>query len=204
MPIEIEIGFKMPSALAQERLLKDIAAARLREPKTIAMTAEYYDTPAHALRARSATLRRRIEDGEPFVSLKVAAQNGGRILERNMWECSSSEVSAAMGTLMDMGAPQELLNLASAEGFVAYGRYEYTRSSSLLLIDDETSIEVNFDEGVILSEDKQTEFSEVLFKLLFGSKETLEDYVFALEGKHGLTRVLSSKYERVLQMIRSR
>lgn len=205
MPIEIEIGFKLTSTLVKERLINDVAAAaKSRGAKTIAMTAEYYDTLAHSLSAKGATLRRRLEDDEPFVSLKVAAHSGGLILERDTWECPCPEVSTALGTLMDMGAPKEIIDALSSEGFVAYGRYEYTRNSYLLFLDDETSVEVNFDEGVILSEEKQAEFSEVLFKLLFGSKETLEEYVFALEKKHELVRVLSSKYERVLRLIRSR
>lgn len=205
MSIEIEIGFKLTGALVKERLMNDIAPASVkRGTKTIAMTAEYYDTPAHSLRENGATLRRRLEDGKPFVSLKVAAHSGGLILERNTWECPCPEVSTALGTLMDMGAPKEIIDVLSSEGFVAYGRFEYTRRSVLLFIDNETSVEVNFDEGVILSEEKQSEFSEVLFKLLFGSKETLEEYVFALEKKHELVRVLSSKYERVLRLIRSR
>jgi inorganic triphosphatase YgiF len=206
MPIEIEIGFKVPDKLARERLINDVkaSAARVCERKTFTMAAEYYDTPGQALRNIGVTLRRRIENGEPYISVKAAVPNPGRILSRNLWECEGFEISAAIGTLVDMGAPRELLELAGSEGYVTRGRYEYKRESLPILIDDETSAEVNFDEGVIIAENKQTDFSEVLFTLLFGDQATLEEFAFSFEEKYGLTRELSSKYERALRLIRTR
>ena len=204
MPIEIEAGFRIPGATVKERLLGDITSAKIYERKAYAMTAEYYDTPAQALGKIGTTLRRRVENGEPFISVKAAAPNGGRMLTRYYWECAESEISAALGTLVDMGAPRELLELAGSEGFVTRGRYEYTRDSILLRIDDETSAAVNFDEGVIISGNKRRDFSEVLFKLLFGGRAKLEEFVFAFEEKYGLTRELSGKYARALRLLRTR
>ena len=206
MPIEIEIGFKIPGASIKERLLNDVTvlAAKTYERRSFTMAAEYYDTPSQALSKIGVTLRRRMENSEPFISVKAVVPNGRRILVRNTWECPGFEISAAIGTLVDMGAPRELLELAGSEGYVTRGRYEYTRESIPILIDDETSAKVNFDEGVILTENKQKDFSEVLFTLLFGDRDKLEEFAFSFEEKYGLTRELSSKYDRALRLIRSR
>jgi inorganic triphosphatase YgiF len=72
------------------------------------------------------------------------------------------------------------------------------------MLEDGTSAEMNFDEGVIRAYGKHSEFSDVSFKLLFGQPSGLENFVLALEEKYDLVRGLSGKYERTLRLIRSR
>lgn len=206
MPVEIEVSFRMPSALVKERLSNDanVVAARMREPKRIDMMAEYYDSPTHELRQNKSTLRRRVENGVPCVTFKKAAHAEGRLFVRNTWECRADEVSAAIVPLMDMGAPPELLEVARKSGFVPRGRFKYTRQNVPLMLPSGTSLEMDFDEGVINADGKQSELNEVLFKLLYGDLAELESFVFALEEKYGLERELSGKYDRALRLIRSR
>jgi inorganic triphosphatase YgiF len=206
MPIEIEISYKMKNPLIKERLISDITTLAFRtcERYIVVMSAEYYDTPSQALSKIGITLRRRLENGKSFVSVKTNLPGSGRILSRSVWECEDSEIGTAIGTLADMGAPRELLELASSEGYVTRGRYEYTRNSLSVLIDDETSAAVIFDEGVILADNKQKDFSEVLFKLLFGDQTKLEEFAVLFEEKYELTRELSGKYDRALRLVRSR
>ncbi|MCL1820066.1 MAG: CYTH domain-containing protein [Oscillospiraceae bacterium] len=203
MPIEIEISYKLPDATTKKRLLADqtIADSRIGDPRTIAMTAEYYDTPAHAMREKNTTLRKHTEDGESFVS--VRAGNPGDNA-RTVWECPGSDISSAIRTLTDMGAPRELLEAAAQEGFIARGRFEFTRFRETLMLDGDTSVEVNLDEGKILSENKSAEFREVLIKLLFGDKTVMEEFAAVLEHKYLLLKEISSKYERILRLIRTR
>lgn len=206
MPIETEVNIPLPSQLVKERLSRDTAvvSSQMGDYTRLDMVAQYYDSPAHELMELKSTLRRRVENGVPYVTFKQAAESAGRLLTRMTWECAEDDVSAAIGTLTDMGAPRELLEIAERAGFLPRGVFEYTRQSVPLMLADGTSVEMNFDEGVIRAAEKQSDFMDVSFKLLFGRPSGLESFVLILEEKYGLVRGMSGKYERALRLIRSR
>lgn len=207
MPLETEVRFRIPTELIHTRLLTDplVTQVKMREFKDISMVAEYYDSPGHALQGMKATLRHRLENGISHVSFKMSVPSGSaRLLSREKWECEADDVSLAIGILRDMGAPAQLSEVARNEGFLARGRFDYVRRSVPLMLPESTVVELNVDRGSLSSDGKQESMLEVVLKLLYGDPAHLEEFAQALEQKYELPRELSSKYERVLRLLRSR
>ncbi|GHV32515.1 hypothetical protein FACS18949_03660 [Clostridia bacterium] len=212
MPLEVEVRFRIPAPRTRDKILEDpgVTALMMRDFRATEMSAEYYDSPTHALKTLRSTLRRRLEDGKPHVSFKTASSDDGNLLARQKWQCSADEISVAIGILMDMGAPEFLGEHARSEGYIARGRFWYTRRGAPLMLppaetsDDRTAIELAVDEGELNTDGKHEPMLEVVLKLLYGDPAALVAFAEALEKKHGLTRELCSKYERVLRLLRSR
>ncbi len=207
MSLEIEVRFRIPTKLVQDRLLSDdlVQKTKMRDFVSFQMAAEYYDSPNQALQKERVTLRRRFENGVPHVSLKQAIDiNCGRLLARQKWQCPADDVSIAIPALLDMGAPPLLETIASTAGFLSFGHFSYERLGVPLLLEHNTAVEFDIDDGVIVAGGKQEPMQEIVLKLLYGQVEPMDAFAAMLEEKYDLTRELSSKYERALRLLRSR
>ncbi|GHV07569.1 hypothetical protein FACS1894217_08640 [Clostridia bacterium] len=206
MPLEVEVRFRIPNTLVRDKLVNsaEVNTLAMRDFRAVEMCAEYYDSPKHSLKAHHSTLRRRLEGGRPQVSFKSSTEGREHLLAREKWQCDADEISVAIGILMDMGAPEYLGEYARAEGYLARGRFEYTRRGVPLMFSDGTVVELDVDEGRVLADGKRENMLEVVLKLLYGDPAVLVEFARTIEVTYELTREMCSKYERALRLVRSR
>ena len=219
--MQISVSYHIPQTVPSGRLSSDPLIGRLlmEDLKDCQIRSEYYDSPGHVLRAAKATLRierragvscaylNRLTTAEEAPSNIRYAADKADLYES--WQCEADDINAAAGVFTGMGAPAFLTG--HGEEYRALGQYEFTRQNAALMIpcpegaeDGGAAIFISFDNGVMTAGAKRGELDEMSLKLLYGHPGQMLELAAALEQKYGLKRVMHTRYERLLSMVRSR
>ena len=219
--MQISVSYHIPQTVPDGRLPSDPLIGRLlmEDLKDCQIRSEYYDSPGHALRAAKATLRieRRADVSCAYLNRLLAAEEVAANLRYaadksdiyESWQCEADDINAAADVFIGMGAPAFLAE--RGEGYRALGLYEFTRKNAALMLpnpegaeDGGAAIFLSFDNGVMAAAAKRGELNEMSLKLLYGHPGQMLELAAALEQKYGLKRVMHTRYERLLSMVRSR
>ena len=168
--------------------------ARLREEygplARSRMETSYYDTPDRALGAGKQTLRRRLENGCPVVTLKTNLPDGSR----GEWETNAPTVEAGLAALKAQGAP-----VPEAEGLTEICSARFTRLSRLLTYPGGAA-ELALDCGVLTGTREQEPLLEAELELKQGPDEPFGDFVRGFAAKYCLTEEPKSKFARAKEL----
>jgi len=161
---------------------------------TIAMETTYYDTPAGDLGRLHWTLRRRYENGISVCTVKTPSDDGGR----GEWEMPCDDIHDAVASLVAMGAPEGLAELAKA-GLEEVCAARFTRLAQLLDLPGAVA-ELALDEGLLLGGGKELPFAEVEVEHKSGSEDLTTAWAKALAERFRLVPEPKSKVQRALAL----
>ena len=162
--------------------------------REISMVTTYFDTPNQDLLPRRWTLRQRQENGVSVCTLKTPCTDGGRC----EWETECDDIAAAIPALCQLGAPEELKDLA-AGGLEAVCGARFTRHAALIELENCT-LELALDRGFLKGGFRMNLMMEVEVELKSGSDEDAVAFAKALAVKYGLIPERNSKYLRALNL----
>ena len=162
--------------------------------REISMVTTYFDTPGQDLLPRRWTLRQRQENGVSVCTLKTPCTDGGRC----EWETECDDIAAAIPALCQLGAPEELKDLA-AGGLEAVCGARFTRHAALIELENCT-LELALDRGFLKGGFRMNLMMEVEVELKSGSDEDAVAFAKALAVKYGLIPERNSKYLRALNL----
>ena len=188
MAIEYEVKFR-----ATEEALLTIDRAFSEEGTVFAMETTYYDTPSGALSARYYTLRKRLENGISVCTLKVPADCG-----RGEWEILCGDILQAIPKLVEMGAPEDLADLAG-EGIVPICGAKFTRIAKTLSLTGGT-VELALDRGILFGGGREEPLCEVEVELKDGPVAICDAFAKMLATQFSLKLEKKSKFRRALSL----
>ena len=188
MAREFELKFRA-SAGQMNAIMEDYAGFR-----EISMVTAYYDTPGLDLLSRHWTLRCRTENDVAVCALKAPCKDGGR----SEWETECDNITAAVPALCELGAPEDLKELA-ANGLEAVCSARFTRQAALIELENAT-LELALDRGILKGGARFILFGEVEVELKSGSDEAAIAFAKALAAKYGLIPERNSKFLRALDL----
>ena len=189
----IEFELKYSATAAQHEA---IAAQYLREFTTYQMETTYFDTPSFALSNLHITLRRRLENGESVCTVKTPVSGYGR----GEWECRCEDINVGILKLCKLGAPKELLFLAS-EGVAPICGAKFTRRAANVEFSGAV-LELALDQGILLGGGKEIPLCEVEVELKSGDPAAAVEFSDALAQRFGLIPQKKSKFRRALALAR--
>ena len=162
--------------------------------REISMVTTYFDTPGQDLLPRRWTLRQRQENGVSVCTLKTPCVDGGRC----EWETECDDITAAIPALCELGAPEELKDLA-AGGLEAVCGARFTRHAALIELENCT-LELALDRGFMKGGFRMNLMIEVEVELKSGSDADAVAFAKTLAAKYGLIPERNSKYLRALNL----
>lgn len=156
----------------------------------VAMESTYYDTVDRKILEMGGMLRKRIENGLAFCTLKTPGDVGSRC----ELEVQTNSVFVAIPELCKLGAPEWLLQFNNDNLIPASGA-RYQRLAKMIDTAD-GSVELALDEGVFILGDKEIPFWEIEVELKEGENQAVRAVAKILEGVPGVQRQKENKYQR--------
>lgn len=179
---------------ADREKLAAVLAAVPGKPHQIAMQTTYYDTPAGELSALRCTLRTRLENGTCVCTLKTPAKGVGR----SEWELVCPSVQEAIDHFCRLQLPEQLPGLLKKDLVPVCGaRFQRITKTHAA---DGCTLELAFDEGVLLGGGRELSFCEIEVELKSGSRESCDRYAAALARQFDLSQETKSKFRRALEL----
>ena len=203
MATEIEIKLGVPDKETLDRIALDSELTQyMRDDFEIrTMRSTYYDTPDHQLAKRLWTLRLRDEGGVLVAAFKTANQDDkAGFFTRGEWQCFAGSIEEAIPTLIEQGAPNELMDIVSMSSLSAVCGAEFTRSSNCLFMDDGVRIELALDYGFLFNGQYKAPICEAELELMYGDAGSLMPISQQLCETYGLCEESDSKYVRAKQL----
>ena len=106
--------------------------------------------------------------------------------------------------LAHRGAPLSFLSIARGAELVCHFQIDHSSKSTTLYLPDRTRVSMDFDEGMILVEDKRQPTYFLFFELLFGDESLLLNYCEQVQAQFRLSPVQLSRQQMALRILRSR
>ena len=159
-----------------------------------AMESTYYDTVDRKILEMGGMLRKRIENGLAFCTLKTPGDVGSRC----ELEVQTNSVFVAIPELCKLGAPEWLLQFNNDNLIPASGA-RYQRLAKMIDTAD-GSVELALDEGVFILGDKEIPFWEIEVELKEGADSVARDFAEALAEEFSLTEEPESKFARAMTL----
>lgn len=201
MGTELEFKLAVPTQAKLEEILfdKEIAAVRQGGYALYDMATIYYDTPDRLLSQRKWTLRLRQENFDLIATVKTpkAAKNGKA---RGEWSCPAQSIEEALDTLVEQGAPKELLAL-TAGGVQPLCMARFSRRACQVLFADGTRCELAGDVGAVCAGQKESPICEIEVELLEGDEETAKAFADELCERFELAEEHQSKFQRAAALV---
>lgn len=198
MELEFKLAVSHPAKL--EKILFDEQIAQVRQGgyDLLDMATVYYDTADRAMAARNWTLRLRQENETRIATLKTPAP--GRA--RNEYECAADSITAAIGLLVEQGAPAELAELTGSAPLQPVCAARFTRRAAELSFADGTVCELCGDVGTLIGGIREEDFCEVELELKSGDAETVAAFAEELQERFDLQEEHRSKFARAAALAR--
>ena len=159
----------------------------------ILMESTYYDTVDRKILKMGAMLRKRIENGLAFCTLKTP----GEMDTRCELEVQTDSVFVAIPELCKIGAPSWLLQF-NRDNLVAASGARYRRLAKMIDTED-SSVELALDEGVFLQGGREIPFCEIELELKEGERRAVLAIAEIIQSVPGVERQKESKYQRASQ-----
>ena len=154
------------------------------------METTYYDTPDRSLSAMRMTLRQRLENGQPVVTLKTPLPDGSR----GEWETAAEDVVQGMESLKRQGAPLpqigSLLPVCSAR---------FTRRSRMLDFPGGRA-ELALDQGILRGVQESVPLLEAELELKEGDEHAFAAFASAFALTYSLEQEPQSKFARATRL----
>ena len=158
MATEFEIKLRAKSVEQLGEILRDAQVVKFAQEKLreIHMRTTYFDTADGALSSRRWMLRVRQENEKSVVTMKTPGEG----YARGEWECEGKTPEEAIGTLVQKGAPEELVELTKPGLEMVCGA-EFVRLTQPLRLPDGTTCEICADGGELLGGRHKEPFCEL-------------------------------------------
>ena len=192
---EMEWKLAVPEAgLLDEILAWEGVGSRMAEaPRCYHMRSSYYDTPDRRFSRRRITLRCRMENETPVICVKAPLPGADDCHLHGEWELEGADVAAALPKLVEMGAPEKLLEPVS---LACMWKADFARRAVLLRFDDGSAAELALDQGALYGPTRSLPFCELELELKAGGPAETLALLAALRERYGLKPQEKSKFAR--------
>lgn len=195
---EIELKLHIDSAeqLEAVRSLPELTALAVGEELQYRMETTYFDTPDGALSKRKWTFRQRRENDICVTCLKTpAVREIGAAKTRGEWETTEPDLKAAIGILIENGAPTDL-SILTENGVIPTCGASFLRRAQLLRLPDGSMCELACDAGELIGGAHCEPFFEIELELKSGAPEQMLVLGKLLQKVCGLSVEPLSKFAR--------
>lgn len=209
MPTVVRMQYALPDAQFLNNLLTDDLILRYVKDdyENGEQCIEFYDTRDWMLAASGFSLGVTRSQEIP-----VSILNQGKRQSDSMpglytgieWIAPFTDLAHCVSLLRGRGAPEAL---ETAIGHKPLTRCFYTISrtkSTTLYLPDRTRIDMTFDNGELVAENKRQPVYALYLELLYGDKAPLFHYCHQLSDHFQLSPVLLSRHQQALRLLRSR
>ncbi|BES69891.1 hypothetical protein RE428_09090 [Marinobacter nanhaiticus D15-8W] len=190
MAEELEIKLTLASD-SSERVLAWIADKHAGELSSKHLLNRYYDTPDQMLNQQRAALRVRQAGTHYIQTLKTKGEFVSGAHRRNEWEWPLPGANLNLGLLADTPIADRV-NLAELEVIFETN----FQRQSVILEENDASVEFALDLGKIVADDKALDLAEVEFELKSGDSGALMALAVELSGRAPMFLNLVSKAEQ--------
>ena len=192
---ELEWKLAVPEACLLDEILawEGVRARMAEEPRFYHMQTSYYDTPDRRFSRRRITVRRRLENETPVICVKAPLPGADDHWLHGEWELEGTDVAAALPRLVEMGAPEELLEPVP---LVCMWRADFARRAVLLRFDDGSAAELALDLGALYGPTHSLPLCELELELKEGEPAETLALLAALRERYDLKPQEKSKFAR--------
>lgn len=192
---ELEWKLAVPEACLLDDILawEGVRARMAEEPRFYHMQSSYYDTPDRRFSRRRITLRRRLENETPVICVKAPLPGADDRYLHGEWEVEGADAAAALPRLVEMGAPEELLEPVP---LVCMWEADFERRAVLLRFDDGSAAELALDLGALYGPTHSLPLCELELELKEGGPAAALTLLAALRERYALKPQEKSKFAR--------
>ena len=200
--MEMELKYAVADQCVLDRIWnwKDILALSVGQPQQIHMQSQYYDTQSGAFSAKRWTLRKRQENHRCVIALKTPSKGSGPLQIRGEWECSGVGVLESVDALLALGAPEELKTMIDGQLLIEICSAQFLRKTRVLQLDDQTTVELALDFGLLTGGNHSMDLCEVELELLTGNVALMETFGQTLGREFSLSIETKSKFVRAISL----
>ncbi len=199
MGTELEWKLTVPNRKLLDEILAcpEIQSRRAEEPRHYHMQSSYFDSPDRFLSRRRITLRRRMENETPVICVKAPLPGQADAFLRGEWELEGRDVRAALPRLVELGAPQALLE---PQELVCLWKADFQRRAVLLRFEDGSACELALDFGTLSGPGGSIPLCELELERKAGAPEALLSLHRFLRERFGLEPQTKSKFARAREL----
>ncbi len=209
MPTVVRVQYSLPDAQFLNELLRDDLILRYVKDdySRSEHCLEFYDTEDWAISSGGFSLAVARSQELPTVQL----QQGLRIentfpglYHGRRWIAPFEGEDSMISSLLDRGAPEQIRDLAASGPLYRCFHTLSHRLSTTLYLPDRTRVDMAFDNGELVVEDKRSSVYYLYFELLFGEEGLLLNYCEQVSERFSLAPVMVSRQQQALRLLRSR
>lgn len=202
MTIETELKLRMPPRM--NAVLRRWMATHFPDtpPKTEQLTSIYYDTPDLALAAHGIGLRLRKVDGQWIQTVKLGEKTGAGLHQRPELEAAVDGPTLERNRITDQHVQQLLTDDAVAPALAPLLNMDIKRTSWTLQDNQNNTLEICLDHGLIHTQDQTLKLNEVEIELKQGDVNGVFDMALRLAQSFPLIPDPQSKAERGYALFR--
>ncbi len=171
-------------------------------PETVALKANYIDTPGLDLAEKGFAFRMRKEGDQWKATIKRGRSYNHGLYVRDEWEVEVEYPTINFDIFQDSGLIKSLKTLVGEKQLIVLFEVDVHRTWALLIFRDGTGIEVVVDEGKIKSYGLEERVFEMEMELKTGSRKRLIALGESLKQAYALKEGKQSKYIRGLKLFR--
>lgn len=192
---EMEWKLAVPEACLLDDILawEGVRTRMAEEPRFYHMQSSYYDTPDRRFSRRRITVRHRLENETPVICVKAPLPGADDRYLHGEWEVEGADVAAALPRLVELGAPEELLEPVP---LVCMWEADFERRAVLLRFDDGSAAELALDLGALYGPTHSLPLCELELELKEGEPAAALVLLAALRERFSLKPQEKSKFAR--------
>ena len=209
MPTVVRVQYSLPDAQFLNELLRDDLILRYVKDdySRNEHCLEFYDTEDWDVASGGFSLAAVRTGDLPTVEL----QQGLRVEDPfpglyhgREWIAPLEGEDGMISALMERGAPEQFRELASSGPLRRCFHTLSHRLSTTLYLPDRTRVDMAFENGELVVEDKRSSVYYLFFALLFGHERLLLNYCQQVSERFSLAPVRASRQQQALRLLRSR
>ena len=192
---ELEWKLAVPEACLLDEILawEGVRARMAEEPRFYHMRSSYYDTPDRRFSRRRITVRLRLENETPVICVKAPLLGADDRYLHGEWEVEGDDLAAALPRLVELGAPEELLEPVP---LACMWKADFERRAVLLRFDDGSAAELALDRGALYGPTRSLSLCELDLEQKDGDSAGTLALLAALRERFSLKPQEKSKFAR--------
>ena len=191
--MEWKLAVREPGLLEEILAWEGVRARMAEEPRLYHMQSAYYDAPDRRFSRRRITLRRRMENETSVICVKAPLPGADHRFLHGEWELEGTDLTAALPRLVELGAPEVLLEPVELE---CLWRADFERRAVLLRFDDGSVAELALDQGALYGPTRSMPLCELELELKEGEPAETLALLDTLRERFSLKPQEKSKYAR--------
>lgn len=166
----------------------------------INMEAIYYDDINESIKKIRGALRKRKQNEDSICCLKIEQKSDNNCKKRKEYEIKEDNIYQALEQFPNIGAPRDLCEKMRKKELIELCRFKFYRNAYELQIKENCKVELSFDKGIMIREEKKQDFMEIELEFKSGDEKSFHTYANELENEFNLKIQPLSKIARAMNL----